>query len=68
MWEPLTYFIFIVSGGGAGAVSCVLFAGLELYGDWRPDSSDEPVLIISARGRSPRLGAEGLFLTFVSWL
>lgn len=24
------YFIFIVSGGSAGAVSCVLYAGLEL--------------------------------------
>lgn len=25
-----SYFIFIVSGGSAGAVSCVLYAGLEL--------------------------------------
>lgn len=45
-----------------GAVSCVLYAGLELVNGLGPDSSGEPVLGISAPVDKRNLGASGLFV------
>lgn len=53
-WQCRCCFLCFICGAGTGK------------GTGGPDASDEPGFIISARGRSLSLGAEGLFLTFVS--